>query len=68
MPKIKVTITLTPDEFRKTLPPKLQKTYDRLVTILSEYGIDEKEAKTIVAIGINQAIKDLLGDERCQNV
>jgi len=63
MSKIKVTITLTPDEFRKTLPPKLQETYDRLVTILSEYGIDEEEAKTIVAIGINQAIQDLLKEK-----
>ena len=67
MPKVKVTITLTPDEFRKILPPKLQEIYDRLVNSLIEYGTDEKEAKSIVANELNQAIKDLLSDERCQN-
>ena len=63
MPKVKVITELTPDEFRKILPSKLQETYDRLVTILSEYGIDEKEAKSMVASGINQAIKDILKEE-----
>lgn len=63
MPKIKITIILTPDEFRKTLPPKLKEVYDRLLNILLEYGIDEKEAKTIVAIEMAQAMQDLLKEK-----
>ena len=46
---MKVEIKLPPDEFRGLLSGPLAKMYDDLVKSLSEWGIDEKEAKAMVA-------------------
>ena len=59
MPKVKVTIHLTPDEFRETLEPNLQEAFDHLVKTLVENGVDEETAKSFVARNMLQAIKDL---------
>jgi len=59
MPKIKVTINLTPDEFRKTLPKTLQDFFDFMVShLVYGVGLSEEEAKVIVARELAQALKE----------
>ena len=50
MPRIEVTVTLTPDEFRKTLPEELRDLFDRLTSSLVEgSALSVEEAKGLVA-------------------
>ena len=59
MPEIEVTVKLTPDEFRKMLPKRLQEFFDSVVLILMEsIELSEEEAKTIVARELLQALKE----------
>ena len=54
---VKIEVKLTPNEFRKTLPKKLQEFFDGVVTNLVEMGYSEKEAKVIVAQELLEALK-----------
>jgi len=49
VPRIELTVKLTPDEFRSLLSPKLQGLFDHLVKKLTENIGDERHAKHIVA-------------------
>lgn len=50
MPKIEVTVKLTPDEFRKSLSKELRELFDMLVSSLVEgSALSEEEAKGVVA-------------------
>ena len=58
MPKIEVTVKLTPDEFRKTLPKRLQEFFDSVVSSLTENtALSEEEAKVLVAKELLEALK-----------
>ena len=58
MPKVEVTVTLTPDEFRKTLPEELRELFDRLTSSLSEgSALSMEEAKGLVAQMLLDALK-----------
>ena len=60
MPKIKVEIRLTPDEFRKMLPDELKELYDDLCQKLTEISaLSPEEAKIIIA---NEMLKSLRGE------
>ena len=54
---VKIEVKLTPNEFRKILPKKLQEFFDGVVTNLVEMGYSEKEAKVIVAQELLEALK-----------
>jgi len=50
MPKIEVTVKLTPDEFRKALSKELRELFDMLASSLVESSaLSEEEAKGLVA-------------------
>ena len=58
MPKIEVTVKLTPDEFRKTLPKRLQEFFDSVVAYLTENtALSEEEAKILVAKELLESLK-----------
>jgi len=61
MPRVEVTMKLTPDEFRKALPKELREFFDALVSSLVEgSALSEEEAKGLVA----QTMLDALKKER----
>ena len=58
MPKVKVTISLSSDEFRRVLSKELQEFFDKMVSYLTENtALSEEEAKVIVAREILEALK-----------
>jgi len=57
MPKVEITVKLTPDELREILSEPLREVYDELVKSMGEHGFDEDESKMIVANLILQSIK-----------
>lgn len=58
MPKIEVTVNLTPDEFRNSLPKSLQEFFDSMVFSLTENtALSEEEAKVLVAKELLEALK-----------
>jgi len=59
MPKVEVTIKLSPDEVRKALPEKLQDFFDFMVMHLTYgTGLSEEEAKVIVAQELLKYLKE----------
>jgi len=63
VPKLKVTVNLTPDEFRKALPKELQELFDRLTSSLSEgSALSMKEAKGLVAQMLLDTLKKETSD------
>jgi len=58
MPKVKVTISLSSDEFRRVLSKELQEFFDKMVSYLTENtALSEEEAKVIVAREMLEALK-----------
>ena len=59
MPKVEVTVKMTPDEFRKTLPKTLQDFFDFTVShLIYGTGLSEEEAKVIVAQELLKYLKE----------
>ena len=58
VPKVEVTVTLTPDEFRETLPEELRDLFDKLASSLVEgSAMSVEEAKGLVAQMLLDALK-----------
>jgi len=58
MPKVKVTISLSSDEFRRILSKEFQEFFDKMVSYLTENtALSEEEAKVIVAREMLEALK-----------
>jgi len=58
MPKVKVTVSLSPDEFRRVLSKEFQEFFDKMVSYLTENtALSEEEAKSIVAREMLEALK-----------
>jgi len=58
VPRIEVTVNLTPDEFREALPKELQELFDKLASSLSEgSALSVEEAKGLVAQMLLDALK-----------
>lgn len=63
MPKVEVSVKVTPDEFRDTLSPQLQDFFDFMVTYLVyTTGISEQEAKILVAREMLKTFKSMRGE------
>ena len=64
MPKIEVTVNLTPDEFREALPKELQELFDRLTSFLSEgSALSMEEAKGLVVQMLLDTLKKEASEE-----
>ena len=48
-------VTLTPQEFRALLSPKMQELFDSLVENMANYGIDKPQAEAMVAYQLFKA-------------
>jgi len=59
MPKVEVTVKMTPYEFRKTLPKMLQDFFDFVAShLVYGVGLSEEEAKVIVAQELLKYLKE----------
>jgi len=64
MPKIEVTVNLTPDEFRESLPKELQELFDRLTSSLAEgSALSMEEAKGLVVQMLLDTLKKEASEE-----